>query len=439
MTTNRLPDHKPQATLKKNEESQKQISNWIATHKDHYISHSIPANRTDEVFHHGKLRPTEEVLRKDFKCEINPKFENISRLIHDYKNESKASERKPLPERFVMHNNLPLSVAAQYHLFLGSNYLEFINHLSILPETSTLPSLTLKDGKTYQITRNKKGDKSLLNNTFFQIEGLPYLEVFNPNLPLNDLSFAWFKRYDLYAERAAQIAIDMLATQTIDSQLAIIWQTYKTLTYNQASVWSNLLNSRSNAIRYSVNPSCNLDASKNEITWTTDTIQILRGNPESTYCAMQNTSWTPLLHPWENNGEMFSLDLSEVNTIIIGPRAQLEPYVTKNSQPVIHALNETEYLPPVITPAVEGYARKYKIFYFEDMTKEQLKFFNVPAHLNPDTRLAAEKLRGAMGKIEMTSKSRAFNQWRLFAENAGGKRKDIDEAAGHLKAPIVPL
>lgn len=97
-------------------------------------------------------------------------------------------------------------------------------------------------------------------------------------------------------------------------------------------------------------------AMKSKIAWSYGNTIILRGKTEG-ITSHNASNEVFLLAPWQNRGEYFSLPLAQEDTIVIGPRNELEPIVK-----VLKTIGA-------------------KFAYLESLTKEQKEFFEVPEHL----------------------------------------------------------
>jgi len=195
-------------------------------------------------------------------------------------------------------------------------------------------------------------------------------------------------------ERPFQLANDILSDQPIDKDLAVVWKAIDNLSFMNVPIvrakmrgelYANLVGRRENEIMCWPSLPNHLSVRWNAVavTWNKGNVVVLRGNPKETLSDYQEQPFktghfVELKAPLENNGEFYSLDLDQKDTIMIGPRDRLKPHVTQEHRAIKESIPQ-EIFPPVLSGIVADYARKIKIFYIEDMSQDQLTFFKLPA------------------------------------------------------------
>ena len=97
-------------------------------------------------------------------------------------------------------------------------------------------------------------------------------------------------------------------------------------------------------------------ATENQIHWKNERVMILQKNvAEQIASKLGVVGEVYLLNPWQNKGDFSLIPFDDPKTLILGPKAILEPFAKKN-------------------PTLQ-------VAYFEDMTPEQCDDFNVPQKL----------------------------------------------------------
>ncbi len=114
----------------------------------------------------------------------------------------------------------------------------------------------------------------------------------------------------------------------------------------------NLLCLQSSKMSYTIR------SGKNGIYWKYGDNVLLRGKTEKIISNLYDDE-AILLPPWQNQGSYFGLSLDQEDTILIGPKKDLEP----------------------LTQSLKELGAKYA--YLETLTPEQISFFKVPKHLIP--------------------------------------------------------
>jgi len=234
-------------------------------------------------------------------------------------------------------------------------------------------------------------------------------------------------------EQYIQFAADILSDHSVSKDLSVVWNAVSPLLaepqlagnflYNLEQYRNELFSQNTS----NLTTQCSLSYYDLKQDYT-DAVLVLKGNANplskigsSRYCAYKKEIMSPI----ENNGNFYLFDLYQEDTIIIGPRYKLEPYVKKEVNDIRNQIRETlpdEILTAVLRPVIANYAQK-RIFYTDEMNEEQLKFFNISIDTKQkNSRL--DKFNRLITKFESNQlKSKAFKFWRECTNT----EKSIDE------------
>lgn len=423
----------------------KQVDEWIAAHQRSFISRAL-WNNIEEVMDTCVLSPEEMSYRKEFKSKptarekrvidisqtvtdlkptsvrwivkevfaTNLLLEPLSRIVAEYAVQAICAGEEPLPmQRITLRNQLPISQAWRFGYCSEDRYRNLFEKLEQKTESDPLPTIKLKDRNQYQVICEPTGDKSFGFNTYYQLEGIPSLHdrgFFCIGEPQRIKKDELRKKYSAanLTEAAVETALDIVSEDPIDSKLAKVWKAatqlnpggdrrreakllYDLRTYEIQHIDSFYLHAMYNIICWSSPPHSN--------------IRILKGNPESIIShstkamsdfdrdrkledmPLKKDDTVILLMPWENGGELFSLDLTQDDTIVIGQRKELEPHVKRSVLFMFNQINNVlggnSTLTRDVIFIVADYARHIRTFYLENMSEQQIDFFNVPNTLLP--------------------------------------------------------
>lgn len=393
-------DEKPEGTR------QQHLENWLAAHQGSYISHAIWEDNVEPLLTSGFAHPAEYVLRHNLtvsyeagsgegirgKLDLGPSLDRIRKRT------------TPLPPIIECDDKIKASMALKLNLITedqsdeidreynrwrrakkkGENITEVFKH-----------NIQLNDGRTYAVSLNQNDD--------LIIEGIPYLK-FNKSAVTEE-------------EKAAdRIAEDHLSSDPLDKTLAKVWERYLALLGNNdpREIANTLLDYRRLGISVP-KLSRNVRTCYNGIMWQYGEVAVLRGNPEKLLSIINKSNDDSdmqkslsevqlaagyeafLLQPFENGGKFLSLDLSDKDTIVIGPQAILSAYLEK--------------MPSVRT------------VFFEDMNEKQLEFFKVKPLKQQIVESAA-------------TPSQAQNKSSLFSHPS--RDADKDASADKTASPLPP-
>lgn len=183
------------------------------------------------------------------------------------------------------------------------------------------------------------------------------------------------RRFNCY-EDSVSAALEVCNQQSANQRFAKVWEAHQEFDYDHRKLFNHLI--RMSRLQFQNNfERLEFSATYNGINWRDGEVVALRGNPNlilSTFnkskrdsdmrvpvdeVALRDGQKVDLLFPFENHGKIFSLDLTQEDTIIIAPKE------------VISKLKNATN------------AHRIKMFSIEDMSDEQLDFFKVPDRLRP--------------------------------------------------------
>lgn len=420
-----------------NDDTIKQIDEWIATYQHSFISIYLRHN-VEEVMDTGVVSPEEVSYRKEFKCkqwEGEGPTIDISQIVADFKNTSVdriakvvfatnlllkplsiivaeyAGDESLLP-RVTFRNQTSVWQAYVLGFFTAKRYTALFEQLKQTAEDDPLPAIELEDGNSYQIIREPTGERDIIENSYFQLKGILSLQ---DRCRGQDLHFPfpdYSKKEELrkkypaanLTRGAIEIALDIASDDPIDSKLTKVWEITTRFKPNsdRRQIATELYDFRISEIQSS---SFYLQAFYKNIYWSYSHIHILKGNPESVIShftqgidrsdlsrklkdvPLKKNDQVFLLMPWENQGNLFSLDLTSDDTIVIGPRKELEPHVKRSGlfmfNQIYNVLGVDSRLTSDVISIVAGYACPIRTFYLESMSKQQIEFFEVTRGLRP--------------------------------------------------------
>lgn len=380
---------------------------WIERHGKDFVAHAIWENNVEKLLKAGMVHSAEAIVRsgKTASFETGTWGDRSSLNLGFYLEELKKNPVDDIPCPLIYQNAMSLGEAitkryirpAQVLSFMSvtemSKYLygneailewlELMNRqdeikrplskeqfANMNEEEKQKFRVILHDGKDYDIVLEpeKEGDAEPI----FKIQGIPSIRI-NNSYELALLSDFCNKK-KIPNVRNFQLARDVQSSLPVDKMLALIWQAFLKLNpYSQSQIkidtCKDLCTFRKRAIKCSA-LSYEIRVAYNAVYWQYGKVAVLRGNPKDIISALKNTYDTEkkelshkidttgsevyLLQPFENGGEPFALDLSNEDTIVLGPEEILSPY--------------------------RGLANSKGIRFhsFESMTQEQLNFFSVP-------------------------------------------------------------
>jgi len=387
------------------------LTQWIENNKNDFLVYHLNKASLARTFKTGQVISEEQELRQyhQLSTENHSSNERISAdmpKLLAYLEENRAQ----LPERTKCHNQMSVSNAIHFELISDEVFTDIRKKAKQNATTKEPFTIQLKDGNAYQVNNNE-GKSGYMD---YQIVGIPLLgkkyggnieeETIEPETqqkPIensNDLAESITKLgkkllpptikntrgYDQTIKLLVQhfkcqssvalVAWDMIMQDTLDKQLAKVWKTLTALntTDDNRKIGLTLYEFRNNLIGMQ-SAACNMRQLE---TWGESQILIMRGKIDSISSVINKARFDfqlklpieevrfdshhfprILLQPFENNGEFFSIDLANEDTLVIGSQAILKIYEHDIKRLGIRTFN------------------------IEDMNAEQLKFFKVPAHL----------------------------------------------------------
>ena len=298
----------------------------------------------------------------------------------------------------------------------------------------------LKDGKQYTIVQDQKAEHTkgnyCLDNTFFQITGVPSLETSITGLNVKDEDRSYIdcireltKKYGVN-EKLIEVALDIVADQPIDKLLAKVWESYWPL---EGWLGLNSADLITKSREYCLRPSLiseKIYASYNRISWPLfqSGVVVLQSNPLGIHGHFRG--YLPL--PFENKGEHSSIDLTHKDTLVIGPQALLSRFRIQPQEQLIE--DECEELPRSVAKIVAQYAKNIRFVYLEDLNNEQLKFLDVPRSLHPqkvETEIRMKKI------FDKNTMQHFFNKWRNHiaddSKEIKAEKKSLNKKTAHVE------
>lgn len=352
------------------------LSDWIEKNSMDYVAHAIWPCNQESVLNSGFVHPAEFLLRQppySVECE-GEKF-GVRNVLDFSSLMNKLSELKlTVPTTVTLNHFLAVDDLVDFGFLTQEEY-------SLLEKTlgQENNSVQLKDGKEYLI-RYSTERKSYL------IDGIPSFDCNNIVFKMNEFMVSSNFVYpvgdtnttavSMFTALRLRLMQDVINKNIFDKQLALVWNFYKPLiNKNKIPYLAHYLQdlreqefgrTKLNAgIRCLFKKICweygdvvVLKGQASEIIGSTNNLTPGRGKDRSNFYSepLDDNQEVELLAPWEHkNGESYSLDLSDKDTIIIG-----------------------------LEKKISAYRGKYKVYSYEEMTQNQLDFFLVPEELRPD-------------------------------------------------------
>lgn len=390
--------------------AQQQLDQWIQEHKGDYISRGIYQN-TLETLERGVICSSEANFRKTMKHNWGGgEVKDISQVVADLKSESATYIAKEIEETRLLGNKHILKIVVEYaatptpalpprvQVQNNSSSLKYAQAAGFISEDQSmyfwgrltkdkLSTIKLRDDKYHQIIFDPQCADQF--STAFRIEGIPQITIRSwcddgYKERQNEL-LDKYRKFDLY-EHGINVACDMVSADPIDKRLAQVWDISKPFSSNLEKLAKKLNEARESEI-YGGYTDCYLGACYNRIGDFNEKCKtiVLRGKPDNIISQLASENFMTLLRPFENKGELFNLDLTQEDTIVIGARSELAPYVTKMTKMLRDEINNIS-LPSMISPIINliaEYAQAIRIFYIEDMSAAQITFFKIPPNMQP--------------------------------------------------------
>lgn len=383
------------------QQSTKTLNDWLLAYGESWIAHAVWPNNVDLLVRTGRLRSAEDILRTTGKVSYEKGDCHDQRGTLDITKTLEYYRAKPPKVSYQIEilNDMPLKEACK------QGFLDIAQILSLmsLDEAAELELFTYRQLKANMIPGYEEDQSPLNKEAFASLseeekqsyfvklkDGKNYPIILTPDSPTEDIDKYTFKIKGLPALKchlprgialeATQVATDCVALEPIDKKLAKVWNSYNEYTTftevkKRIEFLCELLTYRQREI-LPTKLSIEIWAVYCSIKWNYGSVVILRGNPENiislvnfenkSNIVLERLQAVQLLMPFENNGEFFSLDLKQEDTIVIGPAAILDPY---------RDLDECQGI---------------QFFDFESMNEQQLEFFRVPSNLRPK-KLEPEK------------------------------------------------
>jgi len=322
------------------------INQWTETHGKNYVTHGIWSRTNlkilDEVFTSGQVLAAETVLRQtgSVDCEVG-RFHGTRGTI----------SLGDLATAKDLYGRLPKVIDIKF--LLGTECEFFGSNFSPVDENDD------KQWDHYRLFRASE-----------------------------------IKRGKYHLDTLQSIAADMVTDDPIDSRLSVFWKSK----VSPASNWIEKLHfaGQCTYLRYTEIPLMKLDESisafYNDVSWSYGPVVIIKGNAsgligtipfkadgasmahliyrqghfteskwqqELMRCKPNDGDYVRLLAPYQNNGLPFSINLSDEDVIILGPKSKLEKF---RENPKYNS---------------------YRIIFIEELTLEHMNFFKVPDYLRP--------------------------------------------------------
>jgi hypothetical protein len=197
----------------------------------------------------------------------------------------------------------------------------FLNNLKQLTQEG-LKKLSAEDTKKYSELTSKESlsedEKKSLKNLRLRSKGF-FRNRSEFNSKLDTLSPKLFYSSDT-------IALSYyLKDNNIYPYLTHKYEKYLKLGGSKSEINSELIGERLTHLPDS-KLNAEIRAVHNDIDWSYGKCVILRGQP-SAIIGDRRSNEVVLLRPWENGGDYFKLELAEPNTLLIGPKSDLEPHI----------------------------------------------------------------------------------------------------------------
>lgn len=347
-------------------EQQNQLTQWISEHQETYVSHAVWSDNIELLLGDGILRPGEEQLRQRgfVSYEQGASFSERGQVTISKESLEALKEEKDLADlnRLISSDRIPLTLAKEFSFISEQECKKWV-------DDKPPQSIQLKDGKEYVI--------EYVNGQAF-IKGIPCLEFNELGAQKNFHTIISTLAHKHQCPRAIlQLAQDCLSAEPVDKRLAQLWNTYRELSISSdhRKIARQLYQWRKLQFEYLYKLNNDIRFSYRRIDWHYGEVVVLKGQSEAilSICNKANhqeyLTYKPeemvfapgaevsSLHPFENNGNFFSLSLAKPDCIVIGPKAALAPYASK------------------------ACSNNIRLFYIEDMNKEQRNFFNIPGYL----------------------------------------------------------
>jgi len=370
------------------------LTDWINQYGPSFVTHAIYNDNVVRALENGVIESSEEQLRKlkTVSYEKGGTYgargsTNISIIAKHLGN-----KKEKLPQCIEIVSNAMCSFKQiARDLDLTDDEVDEVEHYYKIP-SKDLPEVTIINKK---FTLKKIDGEKVFIRTSPEVVSHMFGIGFNDKSDGEKIKY----QHELDAlcylfkclENSIQIANDSLLENPIDKRLAQVWNAKRKEGGDNRKLFLELINFRA----LEIYKNCVLDQVRvtyQKINWTYGDVIVLRGNCEkilSTLCKCDSDTNKNkqeseiqffkgqelyLLHPIENNGDFFALDMTQEDTIIIGPKKELASHVTN----------------------------RMKVFCIEDMNQEELDFFQVPPRLLSQHSTASSV-------VALLSKSPVFN------------------------------
>lgn len=335
-----------------------QLNSWLHAHKNEFIAYSVTDKSIDTILSASQVKPQEQQIR-----DINLLTEEQVQSGSEITKKVSCFIARIKRENKTFAPIVAIGTGATIS-FLQAYQLGFVNEdvLDILAQNKP-DSMIRKLSNGHEILLKRAREGNPFNAYDVVLSGVSWGKYdYNDTERLTSYTFH------------EQVAIDSLAAEPIDVRLSKIWDTYKELC-NKPRLFHELLSFRERELYYSCNGK-ELTTTFNAIPWNHGEVFILRGNPRDILSVSNQTKHrmdfdskseriltkgegVNLLCPFENKGKALVLALSQVDTIVLGPQAILEPY------------------------ASSFHERNICFCTFEAMTSAQLDLLEMPLNLRP--------------------------------------------------------
>jgi hypothetical protein len=337
--------------IKKATEQQLKIQSWIEQYGSNYVAHAIEPVNVQKVMESGELRCAEEVLRtsKEIEYEQGASTRGTSQLpeidqedVKSYFNFDKEvtqlNKKINKKKEKARQANQDLDVKCYLNVKRLKNLMRGFNFI-IIPDTN--PPDDEDDEEV------NEGSAELTGQTFFKVKKISD----RPDDKMQGFTQKYKCRENILGialDEAAQTKVDVYLTKKFKKMIekGANRQHARWIAYEARNLQLHGPTKLNPEIRFL----------KNKIAWAYGDVAILKGflNEASLKENLDTISdgLEVITHrPYENEGVFQTLNLSEEDTIIIGPKKVLNTY--------------------------EGKV-KAKFFAVEDLTDEQKTFFNIP-------------------------------------------------------------
>lgn len=395
------------------------VDDWIAQHKDDFVSHAawsqdaeknrkfinrgwvkpIDVKIIGEIIRSGSVMPAEAILYskgdveyegsffgcRETKCLIPNELDSEVREVFELKKDEaeelsllQESQKKVSEEDYRAFKSLKKKIISSLNEEKRETYL-YIEEKDRYTPTSSRPNESLMKLEEVGLNNLSEEERSQfhklsLNRTVF--EERPRLKHLIRKSKGIDLIFNKINRDNIKVRGCPSSRYHQLLSVPFrcfsPEDLALRYfsdnDTLKKYLTHKFQLWTKKgipLDVVNKALVLANDKVLGLESSKlgntirtasNRINWNYGDNVILRGNAKDLACFKIGNE-TALLAPWQNEGKYFTLPLSQEDTLLIGPKSNLQPHAEE--------LNKL--------------GAKY--VYLESLTEEQANFFNVPEEL----------------------------------------------------------